>query len=516
MRKESSMVRQAAILAAATLIVRFIGLLYRIPLTALIGDEGNAFYLAAFSVYSFGMVITSGALATAVSKLVSERVALGRYIDAHKLFKNGIYAAAIMGSIIALIMALGANRLTQLRFFIYPEATIAIRVLAPTVLIVAMVAVFRGYFIGMKAMAPTAISQVVERIFDAVFSLWLALVFTRIARVELAVAGAAAGTGIGVLAGLVTIVGFYLPAVRKLRAKKDESDGTEKRSTQLKALFSAALPIILGMGIYQVANFIDLGMAKDRIMASGAFTLEEVDRLVGQFTGKFILLTTLPVSLSVALSQAVIPGISSSVATMDKEAVRDKINTALKVSMVISIPAVVGLTALANPILTLLFPYHQDGGRLLRYGAVSIIFLALIHVSTGVLQGIGKFMLPVIVAFIGVLIKIPINWYLLIIPEINILGAVIGTLACYLFVATMNIIFIYKYTGVLPVFKDVFLKPAIAATGMGFACVLTYNAMGLVVPGRPATIMALIIGVPVYLALLWTVKGVPSRRYSKG
>ena len=508
MLKENTLVKHAAILAFASLTVRFIGFMYRIPLTALIGDEGNAFYLAAYSVYAFGVVITSGAIASAISKLVSERIAVGRYRDAHELFKNSICTALILGGIVALGMALGADWLTQLRFFNYPEAAYAVRALAPAVFIVAMLAVFRGYFQGMKSMVPTAVSQVVEQIFKAVFSLWLAHVFFRTAGVQLAVAGAAAGTGIGVVAGLITVFGFYLFAARKIRARVQDNSGFdfEKRRAQLKALFLAALPIIVGMGIYQIANFIDLGMAKDRILASGAFTPEQVDELVGQFTGKFILLTTLPVSMSVALSQAVIPDISSSRAILDKDAVRDKINTALRISMTISIPAAMGLMVLAYPILALLFPRHPDGGWLLRYGAVSIIFLALIQVSTGVLQGIGKFMLPVIAAFFGVVIKIPINWFLLAVPEINILGAVISTIVCFAIAAGINLTFIYKYTGVLPDYKSAFLRPVIAAIGMGLACYWVYYVVQMV-SGRVATVAALAIGVPVYVVILWLVGG---------
>ena len=508
MMKVNSLVRQAAILAGASLFIRFIGFLYRIPLTALIGDEGNAFYIAAHTVYAFGMVITSGALAAAVSKLVSERIALGRHKDAHELFVNGIGAAVLLGSIVAFALGIGAQWLTGLRFFYYPDAVYALRALAPTVILVAIVAVFRGYFLGMKVMAPTAISQVVEQIFNASFSLLLAFLFFRAAGVELAAAGAAMGTGVGVVAGIVTIVGFYVARKRKiLEETSAENDGLEKRTTQLKALFLAAMPILVGMSIYQIATFIDLGMAKDRIMASGAFTLEQIDEMVGQFTGKFILLTTLPVAMSVALSQAAIPNISSSKATLDKEAVRSKAGTALQVSMAISIPAAVGLAVLADPILTLLFPRHPGGGWLLRYGAISIVFLALIQVSTGILQGIGKFMLPVIAAIIGVLIKIPVNWQLMAVPEINILGAVISTLVCYFIAAAINLAFVYKYTGGLPDMANAVIKPIFAAAIMGIACFAIYYFAGNVIPERAATMAALAVGVPLYIVILWIIGG---------
>ena len=506
--------QQAAILAAASLIVRLIGFTYRLPLTGLIGDMGNAFYSAAYQIYTFAIVISSGALPAAISKLISERVALGRYNDAHELFKNALGIAVVIGTAAALFMAIGANWLTQLRFFNFPEAAYAVRALAPTVFVVALLAVFRGYFQGMNTMVPTAVSQVIEQIFNAAFSVWLAHVFFRAGRVEHGAAGAAAGTGIGAVAGLIVVLGIYLLIAKELRQRAagnmrrpTHARVGEGRKTQIKAILSTALPIIMGMGIYHIATFIDLGMAKDRIMYSGAFTEEYVDALIGQFTGKFILLTVLPVSLSVALGQAIIPDISSAKAVMDSKAVKHKINTAMRISMMLSIPAAVGLSVLADPILALLFPSHPDGGRLLRYGAVSIIFLALVQVSSGVLQGIGKVKLPVIAAFVGVLIKIPINWYLLAVPEINIVGTVISTIVCYVVAAGINLYFLHKYTGVLPDYIGAFLKPAFAAVGMGFACFVTYHLMGIIAPDRVATVVAMAVGLPVYLALMWTIGG---------
>ncbi|MCL2526965.1 MAG: polysaccharide biosynthesis protein [Defluviitaleaceae bacterium] len=516
--RKNHFVKQAAILAAASLLVRLIGFFYRLPLTDLVGDAGNAFYLSAYYVYAFAITLTSGALPAAISKLVSERVALGKYSDAHELFKNALGFAAIVGGLVAFIMYFGADQLTQMRFFNFPEASYAVRALAPTVFVVALLAVFRGYFQGMNTMIPTAVSQVIEQIFNAAFSLWLAHVFFRTARVELAAAGAAAGTGIGAVAGLIVVFGFYLLVSRKLRVRAAGNHhtlhlngGIEKREAQIKAILLTALPIIVGMGIYQIANFIDLGMAKDRIMSSGYFTDDQVDVMVGQFTGKFLLLTTLPVALSVALSQAVIPDISSSSATMDKAAIKNKINTAMRISMALSIPAVVGLSVLADPILALLFPDHPQGGWLLRYGAVSIIFLALVQVSTGALQGIGKVMLPAIAAFFGVLIKIPVNWVLLAIPSINILGTVISTIVCYVIAAAINLYFLHKYTGVLPDYKGAFLKPAFAAMGMGFVCFIAHHTVGLAAPDRVATIVALATGVPAYLVLMWMVGGFPKQ-----
>jgi len=510
---KGSFVRQAAILAAASIIVRLIGFTYRLPLTDLVGDVGNTFYTTAYAAYAFAIILSSGALPAAISKLVSERIALGKFHDAHELFKNALGAAAVIGAVVGLIMFFGANWFTSLRFYNFPGAAYAIRALAPTVFIVALLAVFRGYFQGMNTMMPTAFSQVFEQIFNAIFSIWLAHVFFRTARVEFAAAGAAAGTGIGAVVGLIVVIGIYMLVAKDLRTRAQANAqnlpkwGIEKREQQLKTLLHTALPIVISMGIYHVASLIDFGMAGDRIMASGAFTRAEVDEMVGQFTGKFILLTVLPVSLSVALSQAVIPDISSAKAVMDARAVKHKINTAFRMSMALSIPAAVGLSVLADPILALLFPNHPEGGWLLRYGAVSIIFLALVQISSGVLQGIGKVRLPMVAAFFGVIVKIPINWFLLAVPEINIMGAVISTIVCYVIAAAVNLFFLHKFTGVLPDYVGAFVKPTIAAAGMGMACFVTHHMVGIAAPGRVAAVTALLVALPVYLVFMWLIGG---------
>ena len=494
--------------------MRFIGFMYRPPLTGLIGDIGNTFYTAAYAIYTFALIISSAALPAAISKLISERIALGRYRDAHELFKNALGIAVVIGAAAVLFMAIGANWLTQLRFFNYPEAAYAVRALAPTIFVVAILTVFRGYFQGMNTMVPTAVSQVIEQIFNAIFSIWLAHIFFRASRVEHAAAGAAAGTGIGAVAGLIVVLGLYLLIAKHLRERATQNlqvmapSHIEKRGAQIKAILYTALPIIIGMGIYSISTIIDIGMAKDRIMYSGFFTEEQVDIMVGQFTGKFILLTALPVSLSVALSQAIIPEISSAKAVMDRGAIKHKINTAMRISMTLSIPAAVGLAVLADPILVLLMPSHPEGGQLLRFGSISIVFLALVQVSSGALQGIGKVRLPVIAAFCGVLIKIPINWYLLSIQQINIFGVIISTIVCYIVAAAINLYFLYKYTGVLPDYIGAFLKPAFAAAGMGFACFAAYHMIGLIVPDRVATVLTMFIGLPAYVALLWLVGGI--------
>jgi len=506
--KASSFVRQASILAGASLFVRLLGFAYRIPLTNFIGDEGNAYYTVAYSVYTFAMAVSSGAFIAAVSKLTSERIALGQFRNAHELFKTAMRLAMGLGFVAALIMFFGARIIAeQLNL---PEAFYAIRALAPAVFLVSMLAVLRGYFQGMKTTIPTATSQMVEQVFKVAFSVLLAFIFLDAASVERSAAGASAGTVVSVLSAL-GVVGFLYSVIAKDLKRRADADTKrrtfESRKYQISVLFRTALPIIVGLAIAAVGNMIDTSMAMSRITAYGAFTEDEATILVGQFTGKFILLTTLPVSLSLALSSAVIPEISSSAVTKDYDGVRHKTNMAMRLSMVISIPAVVGLSVLSDPIVALLFPRHPGGGELLRYGAISIIFLALVQILTGVMQGIGQVVIPVIGMIFGVVVKIPINYVLMSIPSINILGAVISTIVCFAVATGLNFYFLYRITGILPEVGSMFIKPGIAAAGMGLVCYAIYYTTAIFMPNALATLIALAAGGLAYIVLMVLIKG---------
>jgi len=478
-----SFVKQAAILAAASLFVRFIGFLYRLPLTNLIGDIGMAYYAAAYGIYTLAIALSSGSLPAAVSKLISERIALGNYRDAHNMFKTALAFAMVAGAIVAIIMGFGANFWISLLG--HEDAVLATRTLAPTVFFVAILAVFRGYFQGMKTAMPTALSQTVEQIFKVIVSVMLAYLFFDAANIQPSVAGATIGSGIAAIAGLAIILILYSLIARDLRkrAQKDSRKPIyESRTGQLSTILQTALPMILGMTIFAVSGIIDIRMASSRMEASGVFSLEEIRALTGQFTGKFLLLTTLPISLSVALSAAVIPEITSSNVKMDIAAVKRKTNMALRLSMIISIPAAVGMAVLADPILLLLFPNLPGGGQLLRVGSASIVFISLVHVLTGALQGLGYVKLPVIAALFGVVSKIPVNYALIAIPQINILGAVISTIICYIVAAIINLYFLYKQVGILPSLSGAFIKPLIASAIMGMFCYVAINTLVLVTP----------------------------------
>ncbi|MCD8090146.1 MAG: polysaccharide biosynthesis protein [Clostridiales bacterium] len=507
-KKTGSFVKQAAILAAASMIVRLLGFAYRVPLTNMIGDEGNGIYAAGYYIYTFFLILSSSGLPAAISKMISEKVALGEYKNADKIFRVSLITAGTLGLIGTAIMFFGAEWLASV--IGSPRSVYTLISLAPTVFICAIMSVYRGWFQGLNTTVPTAVSQVVEQIFNAFFSVYLAWLLIGYG-VEMGAAGGTMGTGIGALAGLIAIVIFSFVTKKHYRAifSDDRGGYAVEEGRQIAArLFKTAVPIITGTAIFSMTNLIDMKIVMSRLAASGAFTSQEADILYGQLTGKYVTLTTLPVSISTALATAVLPNIAASMAIHDKKAVKAKVNTSLRLTMTISIPAAIGMGVLADQILRLLFPNYPEGGELLAIGAISIIFLALYQIETGILQGMGRVYMPAVNALIGALIKIPLNYILIVIPQINVKGAVISTIGCYIVAALLNMLALKKAAGIKYDFGSIIIKPLIASLVMGAGCLGFYKLAYTVLPyNSVCTILAILAAIVIFVIVLALLKG---------
>jgi stage V sporulation protein B len=392
------------------------------------------------------------------------------------VFRSALLIAAVAGIVCGIVVWLGADFFSA-TIVGQPKSRHSLAALAPTLTIVGVMAVFRGYFQGMGRTVPTALSQIAEQVINAVFSVFLAYLLMP-KGVEFAAAGGTAGTGLGALAGLAVVGGLYALASPKLTARAAKAPKlTQSARSIIFEILKTAFPIILGTAILSYSNLIDTLMITKRLEASLAFTDLEVAKLFGQFSGKYVVLVTLPVSLSTAIVAAVIPSIASSKARDDKEAVSKKINTALRLSMLLSIPAAIGMSVLGNQIITLLFPSQSQGGNLLQWGAAGVIFLALAQTSTGALQGLGYTRVPVYGAIVGSLVKIPLNYVLVAIPEINVVGAVLSTIACYFAASSIDMAVLSKKAGIKFDWMGTFVKPLFCSLIMGVVCYIAYYTL---------------------------------------
>lgn len=511
----SSFIKQAAILASAGIIVRVIGFLYRLPLTNMIGDTGNAIYSAGYYIYTFLLILSSAGLPAAISKMVSERIAMNEYRNAHKVFKVSLYVSSIMGFVFMVILYVFAKPISE--FVGSPESYWCIVSLSPTLLIVAIMSVYRGYFQGMNTMVQTSISQIVEQIFNAVFSVYLAYVFLKIGvpkgekNIVLGAAGGTAGTGIGALAGLIIMILAYFAIRPKLKTQMRREGRKHKPDTKseiIGTLARTAIPIIAGTAIFSITNLADMVMVLNRLDVAG-FPYDEAQKLYGQLSGKYVTLTTLPVSITTAMATATIPSIAASVKLNEKENTKRKMGLTFRIAMILSIPAAVGIGVLGDPIIRMLFPSASEGGNLLTVGAISIIFLAICQIITGILQGIGRVDVPVKGAILGAITKIILNYFLISIPSINVLGAVISTTGCYAVASIYNIITFTNITRVKLDYKDGIVKPLFGSVIMGIACFGIYKLLIAISLGNTiSTIISIIISICVYGAVMLLIRGI--------
>ena len=515
---KQGILKGAMILGAGVFISRLIGLLYRIPITNILGDVGNGLYSMAYQVYMVILTFTAISMPSALSKLIAEREAVRAYKDAQRVYKIAMIYSVIVASILAGIMWIGADALSMLLF---PDAEVGmpIRALAPTVIIATIIAVMRGYFQGLNDMTPTAVSQIIEQVFNVVFSVALAYALSKYT-VAVAVTGSTLGTGIGALAGLCILVIIYYWQKPKIKRKMQRSEeyAYESTATILKKIFVMMFPIVISTSVFSVMTLIDQGMVARSLPSSIEYlkdnhliniipvpnaellsTKDIVTHLLGQFSVKYYTLLNVPVSLILQLGAAAIPAIAAGMAVNDYKDVRRKIKMIFKSGLLIAAPAAIGLTVFAEPIIALLFS-EPTGGKLLASGAIGLIFMALAQLSAGILQGMGKPSIPTIHAIIACLIKVGINIIVLSIPTWHIYGVIHSTTFCYLIYAVLNIRYLRKHLHMKLNWKKVLIKPSLCASIMGMLSYFIYSGLMFLAPYEKVWIIVIIpIAMVIYL-----------------
>ena len=498
-RPSSSFVAQAAILAGAGLFSRLIGFAYKLPIFGMMGEGGTAIYNAGYYIYNFLLVISSAGLPAAISKMVSARLALYQSGNAYRVFRVSLLFAGVVGLFGSLVLFFGAGFFAD--FTKIPDAVYGIRALAPTVFIVAVMSVFRGYFQGMNNMVPTATSQVAEQIVNAVFSILLVFLFYK-TNLAYAAGGGNAATGIGAFVGMAILFRIYKkssPEIHADIAKNRVYSYNEDPMEVAKELLKTAFPIIAGTAVFSFTSIIDSSMSMSRLMNNNAFTEAQSLHMFGDLSGKFFTITTLPVSIATSVGAAAIPGVAAAVVKKDAENITTRTNLAVRMAMIICVPSAFGIGIFADQIVRLLFPMATSGALLLQVGFISVIFLALNQICTAILQGMGQMKIPVFAAIAGCLVKVIFNYVLIGIPSINILGAVIGTIACYMVASPINMYFAYKFTGAVPDYMSIFVKPIACSAFMSMVCYVSYFVIYYVIGINViALILSVFIGMGVY------------------
>ena len=500
--KAANFVVQGSILAAAGILVRIIGMLYRMPLNDIIGKQGNGYYTSAYNVYNILLILSSYSMPVAVSKMISSRLARGEYHNCRRILKAGLVYATAAGGIAAAALWFGADLFAEL--IKTPMSRYALKTLAPTIWIMAYLGVLRGYFQGMGTMVPTAFSQILEQIVNAVVSVVAAgLLFDAGLAMNaangaedysyaLGAAGGTIGTGAGALTALlffilltVTTGNRALVSVKRRGAAVRQGTGRRRRESYGRLLYLltiTVLPIVISSGVYNCSNVVDnylFGQGMDRL----GYGADEIAIFWGAL-GQYQLLFNIPVAVSNALSSSLIPSLTRAVSRGDRRQARARIASSVRFSMLIAIPAAVGITVLAEPVCNLLF-VSEDNSLLIRLsmaGSLAVVFYSLSTVTNAILQGLNRMDLPIRHSAIALVIHVAVLEGLLLGCRLGIYSVVLANIVFALVMCLLNAGSIARAACYRQEVKKTFLLPAVCSLLMGAAAYGVYRGLAAVFP----------------------------------
>ena len=514
--KTGGFLKQGSILAMASVLVRMIGLVYRIPMNNILGDEGMGIYSASYEVYNIMLIISSYGMPMAVSKMVSAKCAERRYRSAYTLFRRSLIFSIFTGGAAALFLYFGADFLERNFFTKYRGISMPLQVLAPTILIVAVMGVFRGLFQGRRTMMPTAVSQIFEQIINAFVSVAASAMLMRkySSSPDAAGWGAAGGTMgtlFGALAAFLILFFIYLlyrPVMEKQK-QRDRISSRESLATSYRLILLTVIPIILSQTVYQLSGILDVTLF-NMAMESRKIPARDVSSMLGIYSTKYRLLVNVPTAISSAIASSMIPALVTSYLKGNLREVHQRAGLAIKFNMIIAFPSAVGLAVLGEPILRLLFRNSDFamGGAMLMTGSACVIFYALSTVTSGVLQSIDKMNLPVIHSLISLVVHVVLVYALLIFTDMGVYALVLGNVTYPMLVCFLNGRSVRKYTGFGQEIVRTFSVPLIASVLMGVVTYLVYQGL-FVLTHRiyVAIVPAVFAAVMIYFMLVLKLQG---------
>ncbi len=498
---KKTFIKGAAILGIAGLITQILGAFFRIPLGNIIGDEGMGYYQTVYPIYIFLLVFSTNGAPAAISKMTSEKIVQGDHKGARRIFKLSFVVMFILGMAAFLIFTLGAKPIVYYLSGQY-GAYYAMLAIAPALILVPLMSVFRGYFQGMQDMAPTAVSQLTEQTIRVALGLTLAFLFLP-KGIPVSAAGATLGTSIGPVAGLLIITVLYIRKKNDLikLEKNQERFPKEPARKIFKTLVWIAVPITIGVSILPIMNIVDVSIVMTRMTDSGV-SVENANALYGQLTGLAGPIINIPMALGLSIALSMVPAIASAHAVNDNEFLQDNVRLGLRTAMIVGVPCSLGLMSISRPVMLLLYPLQKESALnaapCLFILSIGIIFLSVAQAMAGVLQGIGKPSRAVAALALGVIVKGVFTYLLVGIPSLNIKGAAIGSTLGFATCGIANYVFVKKYTGTKFNIRLAVVKPLISGAVMFVAVFISERILEKFVGVSLATMIAILIGVAVF------------------
>lgn len=507
-KQTKSIVGGMTVLGMTGIICKLVGVLFSIPLTWLIGTDGLGIFQSVFPTYNLLLTVSSAGLPVAISRMVSHCLAKDDPRNARRVFRVALWLLTALGCICSLVMLVGQNHLAVI--VDEPQSVPGFQVIAPCVALVCVLSAFRGFMQGQQNMVPTAISQLIEQVGKVFVSLPLAYLGSRIGIAEGA-AGALLGiTIVEALALLYMIILYFRRKGAFDSIPQLSSDDPLSASTLGKRLMAISIPITISACIVPLAQFVDSTMLISRLMDAG-IAREQARPLYGLFTGMVIRLINVPTALALSISMSLVPAISAAKALEDYDGIGRQSDLGLRFAFLIGFPCSIGMSLLSKPIIaffyqeTLTVAELQVSSQLLSISSLTVVLFTVVQATSSILQGLHKQRIPMYTLIAGVACKIALNYILVGIPEINIHGAPIASIVCYSVSMIPNLYFVMKYGRMKFNLMGWIVRPGIATAAMGLVVFALRELLPL---GRVMTILEIVVGVAVYVAVALAVKAV--------
>ena len=510
---------QGSILAIAGILVRVLGLAKRIPMPYIIGDVGNAYYSAAYEVYNVAFTVSVYGIPLAVSKLVSAKVSKGEYRNADKIFKCTLRFAVILGLLVSGFVFVFADGLSKMNH--EPMSYLALRVLAPALLLFCISAVFRGYFQGMGSMVQTACSQLIETIVLVPVGLGCAYYFTKYGRKVGALlqnenyanaygaAGATLGYTVGAAFALTFMILVYKANKRTFQKRifRDPTHVIDSSWDIYKALLVTIVPITVGSFVNNISNYLDMCLHNWMMDVKGLEAIKSVNW--GIYSGKYLVLINVPIAIAASMGMSTVPTISGLMKRKEYHELNQKIESVIRLVMIIAFPCAVGLAVVAPNVVWMLFSTKTaTAPNLLRIGSIGVVLFSLSTLTNGILQGMGRLIKPITHGLIAIVIHASILLSLLYFTDLNIYAVALSNNIFALAIFAMNIVSIRRILNYRQEVKKTFVLPLLCSLAMGVIVFVLDSVLSKVLHSRFTVVLSVLVGAVVYLITMLLTKGI--------
>ncbi len=519
---KKSFVAEALVISVSNLLVKIIGVLFKIPMSNML-QEGMGVFNAAYSIYAMLYMVSTAGLPVAISRTVSASAKKGRTREVENIYKIGSMMFGVIGLICTLLMFFGADAIAT--FSKHDDAALAMKIISPTLFLVCVSSATRGYFQGLRNMLPTAISQFVE----AFFKMLIGILAAYIAVKKGASPAISAACGIsGLTVGTLLSAAFLLVWKKRTDMRRPPLKGGTKRLRVLAARLAViAVPVTITSSALYFSQFLDTLVINNRLISSG-ISADIAERLYSSYTTLSLSISDLlPSTLVFPIAISILPAVSAAFAAGDRKGAGRYIRDSIRMSAIIGMPCAFGLAAVAREAISLVYgpgwgsPIELNGvvrtpvdiaaGTLVIL-AFGIIFISLLSTTNALLQACGTSYLPMISVLAGVVVLVGVEVVLVGIPAVGIYGAPIATVACYIVALALNMHFLKKRHGFSSPFVRLFLKPFICAALCGIAARTVTLALSALPDTRLSAAVSLasagIIGVVVYVVGMCAINGI--------